>query len=259
VTNSQESEVRKLPFLVDQPEIDGNIDEWKSIAFTDGVWDLQRIQKSSWYHPKRNRLTVEPSEDTTLLDLNAAYYMAWDDKYLYFAAEVRDNVHDVEEKMHESKRWYYKDAIAWFIESPIDDEPEKFALGDHAFAFVIDTLKPDYGAWWRHGSNTETFIEEPIPAESVDYAIVMDPWGRSPADYIIEARVARSLLSIGGYDMNQSEAFDSIGMMIVHCDPDGGEYGGHLLIYGKGDDDSTWSEFKLDKSPIPIIKRSDEN
>ena len=76
----------------------------------------------------------------------------------------------------------------------------------------------------------------------------MKPWNRSPADYILEARVARSLLvPEQGLDAG-SITSNSIGMMIVHCDPDGGEYGGHLLIYGKGDDDSTWSEFKLSNS-----------
>ena len=32
---------------------------------------------------------------------------------------------------------------------------------------------------------------------------------------------------------------------IVHTDPDGGWYGGHFLIYGRGDDDSTWGRMVL--------------
>ena len=248
MTCSQDSDFGELPFLSIEPVIDGSIDEWKYIAFNDGVWDLQRVKKASWYHPKRNRLNVEVSEDTTQIDLSASYYMAWDETYLYLAAEVRDNVNDVEEENHEPKRWYYKDAISWFIEAPKDETAEKFSLGDHSFAFVIDTLKPDYGAWWRHGTATESYVEEPIPVQSVEYAIKMNPWNRSPADYILEARVARSLLvPEQGLDAG-SITSNSIGMMIVHCDPDGGEYGGHLLIYGKGDDDSTWSEFKLSNS-----------
>lgn len=35
------------------------------------------------------------------------------------------------------------------------------------------------------------------------------------------------------------------GLEIVHTDPDGGDYGGHFLIYGRGDDDSTWGLMEL--------------
>ena len=91
---------------------------------------------------------------------------------------------------HEPERWYFKDAICWFIEAPADDRSEKFGEGDHAFCFVIDPAKPSYGAWWRHGSADRTYIEEPIPAEALSYAIRMNPWNRSPGDFILEARVA---------------------------------------------------------------------
>jgi len=58
-----------------------------------------------------NGLKEPPPEE----DLQARYYTAWDDKYLYLGAEVKDNVNDVTDPQHEPKRWYYKDAICWFI------------------------------------------------------------------------------------------------------------------------------------------------
>ena len=44
------------------------------------------------------------------------------------------------------------------------------------------------------------------------------------------------------------------GLEIVHTDPDGGDYGGHFLIYGHGDDDSTWGRMVL-TGPIQPIER----
>lgn len=243
---AQEVETIVIPLLVHAPAIDGDLSDWKQHAFADGEWDLARVQSSPWYEPKRNRLVVDSNEVPGAVDLRAAYYLAWDGRHLYVGAEVHDNVNDVMDAKHEPKRWYYKDAIAFFMEAPRDDVAEKFGEGDHAFCFVMDHSKPDYGAWWRHGSASEAYIEEPIPAHSVDYAIQMNPWGESPADYIFEGRIdVRSTLEVG---MESGNAFaeNEFSFMIVHCDPDGGEYGGHLLIYGKGDNDATWTRMKFE-------------
>jgi len=229
------------------PVIDGNLSEWKKQAYSDGTWNLERVQQSEWYEPKRNRLTVEESEDTTAIDLEAQYFISWDQQYVYLGAEVKDNANDVVDAKHEPKRWYYKDAIAWFLEIPSDTMAETFGQGDHAFCFVIDTLRPDYGAWWRHGSATQSYIEEAIPVNVVEYSIRMNPWQRSEADYVLEARIDMQLL-IGDDSEAVMKADDVWRMMIVHCDPDGGNYGGHLLIHGKGDKDSTWGEIQLTDS-----------
>lgn len=242
----QDSVLKNIPFLNTLPVVDGDLTDWKHLAFCEGEWDLERLRQSAWFDSTRNRLVRDQNENQSEIDLSTRYYMAWDINFLYFGAEVKDNVNDVFDIMHESKRWYYKDAIAWFVEAPSDDVSEKFGEGDHAFCFVIDTTKPDYGAWWRHGTDKEQYIEEVLPASVVDYEIRMNPWNRSKADYILEARVKMSHTLAEGNDFwAKSQVGDTYRMMIVHCDPDGGEYGGHLLIYGRGDDDSTWLEFKL--------------
>ncbi len=243
---SQQAEIKQIPFLSSEPIIDGDLSEWKQQAFSDGVWDLNRVQRSDWFEPKRNRLVVHEHEDSNALDLSSTYYMAWDGRYLYLGAEVHDNINDTMDAKHEPKRWYYKDAIAWFLEAPKDTVSESFGNGDHAFCFVIDTLMPAYGAWWRHGDEGQSYIEEPLPREAVTYAIAMNPWQRSKADYILEARVDLQATFGRGDRQWKGKAEDhTYGMMIVHCDPDGAEYGGHLLIYGKGDDDATWQPMRF--------------
>ena len=246
-----------LPFLASSPTIDGDLSEWAEYAFSDGVWDLTRLRHAAWYKPDRNRLADHEEAASVTEDLSARYYMAWDSLYLYLGAAVHDNVNDVSESRHAPKRWYYKDAITWFIEAPKDTLNEAFGEGDHGFAFVIDTTRPAYGAWWRHGTADTSFLEEPLPTDAVDYALRMNPWGHSPADYILEARIELSK-TLGQSDPNwhAPQVGDEYAMMIVHCDPDGGEYGGHLLIYGQGDPDSSWTSVRLTGPQAPLEQRS---
>ena len=48
---------------------------------------------------------------------------------------------------------------------------------------------------------------------------------------------------------------DNYRLQIVHTDPDGGDYGGHILLYGKGDDDSTWARMTLTEPIKPIDRK----
>lgn len=235
-----------VPRLKTVPVIDGDLSDWKNCAFSDGIWDIDRIRYTPWYDPAMNRLINNANESSHEDDLSARYYIAWDNEYLYFGAEVHDNYNDVSDPQHEPKRWYFKDAVCWFIEAPFQGKSKKFGQGDNAFCFVIDTLKPSYGAWWRHGNAERNYIEEPLPMDSADYSIRMNPWRKSPGDFILEARLQMSsTLARSNPDWKSPKEGDEYGLEIVQTDPDGGDYGGHFLIYGKGDDDATWGKMKL--------------
>ena len=157
-----------VPHLADAPTIDGNLDEWKQAAHHDGVWDIYRLRHASWYDGgARNRLTDQaPDEPTLEDDLRARYYMAWDEAYLYFGAEVHDNVNDVDDPNPAPRRWMFKDSICWFMEAPRDEAPERFGRGDNAFCFVADASMPDYGAWWRYGTPEDTYQESQMPDDN---------------------------------------------------------------------------------------------
>ena len=244
-----------VPRLSQPAVIDGDLSEWKDVAFTDGAWDIDRLSHTSWYDPERNRLTIHENESPLEDDLRGTYYVAWGQEYLYLGAEVRDNVNDVDDPEHEDKRWYYKDCVCWFIEAPRDENSESFGQGDNAFCFVIDTSRPSYGVWWRHGAPGLKYVEEPLPADAVDYQIRMDPWGRSDADFILEARVQMAAtFGQSDPDWTPPQIGDVYSLEIVHTDPDGGGYGGHFLIYGTGDDDATWGKMvlggEIDRTPM---------
>jgi hypothetical protein len=244
-----------VPRLEQPPQIDADLSDWKELAFHDGVWDIHRLQHTPWYDSSFNRLTIHGNEPSLAEDLAARYYIAWDENYLFLGAEVLDNVNDVTDPQHEPKRWYFKDAICWFLEAPRDQKAELFGQGDNAFCFVIDTSRPSYGAWWRHGDTQRTYIEEPLPPEAVSYAIRMNPWSRSPGDFILEARVnMRATLGKSDPKWHSPKIGDVYGLEIVHTDPDGGDYGGHFLIYGRGDNDLTWGKMRL-VGPIKPIGR----
>ena len=247
-----------IPLLEKTPAIDGDLSDWKDHAFSDGVWDIDRLRRTSWFDPLRNRLTDHGGEPRPLEDLRARYYTAWDRDYLYFAVEAVDNVNDVADPGHEEKRWYFKDSVCWFMESPRDEAPEKFGRGDNAFCFVIDASNPRHGAWWRHGAPGETYIEEPIPSAAVDYVISMIPSGTSAGDFTLEARVAMApTLGASDPEWQPPEVGHVYSLEIVHCDPDGGPYGGHFILYGTGDDDSTWFKAVLVGSSGPIERRKE--
>ena len=247
-----------VPFLEEAPKIDGDLSEWKDLAHNDGLWDMRRIAESSFYtldRGARNRLTDHGDEPHLSEDLSARYYIAWDDKNLYFGAEVNDNVNDLEDPvpvedfdghvLYDS-RWYFKDAICWFMEGPRDAANEQFGQGDNAFCFTASPKHTPKNAWWRHGAPKENYIEEPIPASSVDYTVKMNPWGESKGDFILEARVDMAS-TFGQSDprWQAPQVGDEYSMEIVHTDPDGGTYGGHFMIYGNGDDDITWGRMIL--------------
>jgi hypothetical protein len=243
------------PFLESAPLIDADLAEWKALAFTDGIWDIHRLKHTSWFRPQANRLTDHGDEPTPGEDLQARYYLAWDEKYLYLGAEVQDNVNDVHDPKPEANRWYFMDCVAWFIEAPRDTTNERFGQGDHAFCFVIDARMPAYGAWWRYGTPDLNYQEESLPAEAVDYQIRMDPWGRGLGDFILEARVDMGLtLGQTDPDWKPLQIGDTYSVEIVHTDPDGGNYGGHFILYGTGDDDATWGEMTL-TGPLKPLKR----
>jgi len=240
------------------PVIDGDLSEWRERAFSDGLWDLARLRRAPWYDPAVCRLTLHPGESGREEDdLAARYYLAWDDEYLYLGAEARDNVNDVSDSRPEPKRWYFKDAVAWFVEAPRRGGPNSFGRGAHAFCFVIDPDRPPGGAWWRHGEPARSYVEEPLPARAVRYAVRLRPRGGTGGDFVLEARIRMAdVFPKGDPDWRPPREGDEYGIEIVHTDPDGGDYGGHFLIYGRGDDAATWGRARL-VGPRAAVERRD--
>ena len=245
-----------VPLLLEAPAIDGDLSEWKELSYTDGVWDMQRLRYTPWFDARINRLTDHGDEPSSEEDLRARYYIAWDRKFLYLGAEAWDNVNDVDDPEPGRDRWWYMDAVAWYMEAPRDEAPESFSQGDNGFCFVVDPRKPDYGAWWMHGTADTTYIHEPLPKAAVDYEVRLDPRGRGKGDFVLEARVdMAATFGVSDPDWRPPKIGDLYSLEIVHTDPDGGRYGGHFVLYGNGDDDSTWGKVVLVGPSAPVERK----
>ena len=62
-----------------------------------------------------------------------------------------------------------------------------------------------------------TYIEEPLPADAVTYAIRMNPWGKSRGDFILEARVKMAAtFAKSDPDWLSPKEGDEYGLEIVH-------------------------------------------
>jgi hypothetical protein len=74
----------------------------------------------------------------------------------------------------------------------------------------------------------------------------MNPWNTGQGDFILQARVeTASTLGKSNFSWRPSKAGDEYGLEIVHTHPDGAGHGGHLILYGKGDDAATWFAARL--------------
>ncbi len=78
----------------------------------------------------------------------------------------------------------------------------------------------------------------------------------SPGDFILEARIEmESTLGQSDPTWEPPRIGDRYGIEIVHTDPDGGSYGGHLIIYGTGDNDATWGVMNFVGPKAPIERK----
>ncbi|MEO1450549.1 MAG: hypothetical protein AAFV07_13555, partial [Bacteroidota bacterium] len=117
---------------------------------------------------------------------------------------------------------------------------------------VADTTYPDYGAWWRRGMPDSSYLESPIPSPDVSYRMTNRP-DLGGAGYVLEAKVNLvNLLPQSDPNAHPPQVGDRYGLMLVHCDPDGAAYGGHMLIYGSGDLDHSWGTFELSGPRLPV-------
>jgi hypothetical protein len=82
------------------------------------------------------------------------------------------------------------------------------------------------------------------------------PGAGKSGDFILEARIRMSEVFPKSDPLWRPPRIgDEYGIEIVHTDPDGGDYGGHFLIYGRGDDAATWARARLVGPQMPIERK----
>ena len=195
-----------------------------------------------------------PGTANTRADITGEYFMAWDDNGIYLAVQATDNVHDVTAEVDTPWGWYLKDGCSWFIDVPHDGDGAMTSVGDHVFSFVADDTYPPNSTWWRHGDPSAPEITEVWRGGQRGWS--MSPsWLEEPGHWWWQYQVKRNGSGDAGYAIEAFVPFgqhwmktpkpgDTVGLMIVHTDPDGGRkpFGGQLQLFGSGDHDGTWAD-----------------
>ena len=173
-----------------------------------------------------------PGTAGTARDLSGRFSLRWDEGWIYLAASVSDNVHDV--AGGDDQDWYFKDSVSLFLDVPNDGDGSDWIAGDHAFSFVADPSYPAHGRWWRYGAAAGRQLEEPAPAQT-RLAVRMT----SDTDYDLEAAIPMSALTRLTSSWTPPYAGRTVGFLVLVTDPDGGRtpFGGQLNYPGDGDDD----------------------
>ena len=225
------------------PAIDGDLSDWSGAHWT--RFFPGAPQMSGFNQLVDDGPSEPPGTAATAADLSGRFSIRWDDDWIYLAADVTDNVHDVSGGT--SLTWYLKDAIALYLDVPDDGDGGEWIPGDHAFAFVADPSGPEDGRWWRRGE-AEGSEESPAPPET-RMGVALSETG-----YRIEAAVPMEPLTERTPEWKPPFAGRSAGFFLLAADPDGGAERVSQILYGGDDDnDANWASLRFveERRPYP--------
>jgi hypothetical protein len=252
----------EAPMLSFKPDIDGDLSDWEDLAFTDGIWDIQRLQQQPYFGACSGIFdSGEEPEGTpeTAADLSGEYFEAWDMDGIYLGVKTTDNVHDVTSSTGSSNDWWIKDTCAWYFDVLHDGDGVPYLVGDTTLSFIADDTYPVEGKAWDHGS-ADGFMQGDILPDDVIYAVSID--AVTGTNYVIEAFVpfASTLQAIGA-EFQPAVGLTVGGGMIVHTDADGGDqdFGGQFCINSTGDDDGEWGDWLFapgEEGPVTVESSS---
>ena len=249
-----------VPKLKRSVVIDGDLSDLSPQAWSSGLWDFKRMHKQAWFakNPWPEDIfdsgIEPPGTANTTQDITGEYYMAWDDNGIYLAVKAEDNVHDVVAENNTPWGWYLKDGCSWFFDVPHDGDGMMTRAGDHVFSFVADDTYPANSTWWRHGETSAPSVNEMVSWGGRGWRMSQS-WLEEPGHWRWQYEVKMNEGSNPGYTIEAFIPFDkswmetpnpgdTVGLMIVHSDPDGGRkpFGGQLQLFGSGDHDGTWAD-----------------
>ena len=222
------------------PVVDGALVDWVAIRWISFAPDAAYMSDiSRQLRLNHDGATEPPGTAHTAADLSGTFALQWDDDWIYMAVRVTDNVHDVSGGT--DAQWYQKDAVSLFLDIPLDGDGLEWIRGDHVFSFVADQTYPDYGKWWRCGSEDGP-QELRAPAET-RMAVRRGKGG----DYVLEAAIPMKTLTELGPGWHPPFTHQVVGFMLLVTDPDGGSnpFGGQLMYGGDDDDDAQWAKLRF--------------
>lgn len=245
-----------VPELLETVLIDGDLSEWEDFAWTDGTWDLARVQAQAYTTSSSTLLDSggePPGTPFTAEDLSAEYFLAWHAIGMFFGVRAVDNVHDISSPSGSPAEWQQRDSVAFAFDSRHDGDGNRYRDGDHIFVFVADPSGRSGSVWWRLGESSGA--QELTLSRSAAVAVRFDP--DDQRSYVIEALVPFT----DTFNLTDPAFFPRagvrVGFSLIHSDSDGGQFdfGGQWQLYGVGSDDGRWGDYILTETlslPQPV-------
>ena len=230
--------------------IDGVLDDWAEVKWIEVSEGASFVSGNEFNSLSDDGASEPAGTALTDADLSSKISLRWDEEYLYIAANVIDNVRDLNPTAHESV-WYLRDAVTLFLDVPKDGDGAPWISGDHSFSFTADN---EITNWWRHGDVTG-HRELPMP-NSVKSVVVQG----SEGNYLLEAAIPMEILNEFTPDWVGPFEGKEIGFLLLLTDMDGtnAPIVAQLMYGGDGDHDGTWSTLRLvDKSSTEDIVKKD--
>lgn len=208
--------------------VDGDLSEWDNMPQLNVI----EIKPSTIGATNGNNWSVVDDNDVT-----GQAAVAWDDKYFYVMAKVKDDAHDVANTNGET--WWERDGVSYFFNLSNDKNGSNWEDGDNSFTFDADPNYPAYAVWWRKGRNSGK--EEIVTADVITKVVLTGTKG----DYIIEGAIPMGEKGLGGNNNFFVPPYEgkTIGFSVLILDADGAGTGagwGQIMSAGNGDDQNTW-------------------
>ena len=226
------------------PSLDGDLSEWPDSTFV-------QVAPATGTFDAESDSTADPA------DLSFRFSVANDDRYLYVAVQVTDDVLVIDDNVDpgdtEARAWM-DDAVEIFLDGDHSHRPDgRDSLGleyrtGGEFAIVANgAVTSSYSGFPRtHGdpdfwSAAGSYARIPSPAAAA-------PWDSSAGGFSVEARINLALAPAAGSGR--------IGLTVsAHDDDDGGERDAALYWRGRSPhcwrDEGAWGDVLLARHPAP--------
>ncbi|MBT4498945.1 MAG: hypothetical protein HOC74_14545 [Gemmatimonadetes bacterium] len=209
----------------------------------------------------------EEADDIARTDADASSFIwhGWDDEGLYFIAEVRDNVRDIDEGRRDENTWWERDSLSLYVDLLNSDDRNKIRgysaqlfTSLNIINFVADPqhARPK-NITWEYSSSLESRTVVPRDAdfsEAFTYGFreAYAEFG-GEADYTIEGKIPWETLMRFNLSA-RPEVGTEMGFSYILVDPDGftreGDgWGGQLQCWGHASSAAHYSTWIFSDTP----------
>jgi|GEM_PF-723934 hypothetical protein len=266
-------ELFELPKFTQPPELDGirGAGEWANALMLEcSASQVERDRAEYGIMPNKkfspisaNQLSKSSGEDANVAgtdaDVSALIWHAWDDEGLYYIAEVRDNVRDVEEAIGQPQNWWERDGLSLYVDLLDSNDRNEALTSSNNFTsmnIIHFTAAPQHSSpetitWEVMIEGERTRVQDPELIDGFTYGFrdALDEFG-GEADYTIEGKFPWETLMRFQLPTRPGVGTE-MGFSWILVDPDGGQTGfeGQLQCWGLAENPAGYSTWIFSDKP----------